>query len=296
MVAQRSAARPVCPLCKTLVQDRGEHERLKRSLEEQILQKHSELTKKERTRYAGAVHALKISHIREMRDLRAQHMNQEQMLKKSLNERMKQDKVVLRKRLVDLRRNYQVQIRNLRELYDMENLRVQKEQEGAFNNQLKDIIQNYASLASNHQKELDRLKKSQVASSVSLRKKDHEIARLKIEIAKSSSELQVKELMLQINERNMVIEQLHDKIRELEARVGSARHTESAGEIKASQKIAQEDEQKQKLKEYMKAIIEITKNQQLSDKKRAETDQNASDKIKQDLGGSKTDKLRGFFL
>jgi hypothetical protein len=207
----------------------------------------------------------------------------------------RKDKEANRTALVKLKAAYQERQQNLRDAYDREKLQMQKDGESSFNARLQEIIQNYGALASSHQEELGRLKRVHDQNDVLMRKKDSEISRLKIELAKSSSRLELKELMLQLHERDDTIEKLNGRIRELEGRVVVQQQRSSSPAAKEPQKPLTEDEQKEKLKEYMRAIIEITRSQQ-AEKKRAEPVRHG-DKEKMDLGdNSKVDKILGWFF
>jgi len=265
---------PKCPLCKNTLADPMEQDHLTSELDSRILRKHNELSRQEKGEYSARIHDLNSGHAKEIQTLKRNHKDQQDLLKKRLAEQKKKDNASLSKKLAQVKKNAQTQTRNIREAYDIENLRMQKEAESAVNTQLKEIIKNYGDLALSHQKELERLKKLQDENNLVMRKKDNEIARIKIELAKSTSELQVKELALQIRERDTMIERLSGKIRELEGKPIPQRLSEPRKGTKETQK--DEDGQKEKLKEYMRAIIEITKNQQLSQKKSANPGEESS--------------------
>lgn len=282
---------PKCPLCKNTLADPMEQDHLTSELDSRILRKHDELSRKEKGEYAARLHDLNSGHAKEIQTLKRSHKDQQNLLTRRLAEQKKNDKASLSKKLAQVKKNNQTQMRNIREAYDIENLRMQKESETAVNTQLKEIIKNYGDLALSHQKELERLKKVQDESNVVMQKKDIEIARLRIEAVKSSSELQVKELALQISERDTTIERLSGKIRELEGKPVPQRLSEPRKDAKEAQK--DEDGQKEKLKEYMRAIIEITKNQQLSQKKNANPGNERSSITDEELPTSKVDKALG---
>src|SRR5574339_1299804 len=94
-----------------------------------------------------------------------------------------------------------------------------------------------------------------------MRKKDSELTKLKIDFARSTSALEVKELMIQLNDRNATIERLGARVRELENKIGLDQRTVT-NSTRESAKAMTDDEQREKLKEYMRAIIEITRSQQ----------------------------------
>jgi uncharacterized phage infection (PIP) family protein YhgE len=168
---------------------------------------------------------------------------------------------------------------------------LQKEQEMTLNARLQEIIRNYGNLASGHQKEQERLKKIHDESDTILRKRDSEIARLRVELAKSSSKLEIKELMLKLHERDDTIERLNSRIEELEGKVDVPPLPTVQ---KQPPKVLTDDEQKEKLKEYMRAIIEITRSQQAEKKKSNPSAE--KDHVKHELPESKVDKKLGWFF
>lgn len=293
MAARRSEPRnSKCPLCNNELADRREYERVIGELDVAILRKHDELSRKEKKEQEAVLHDLKAKQADQIRMLRERYKEQHDLLRKKLVEQSGKEKQSHRKKLAELKKKYHLQMRNIREMYDSENLRIQREGESSLNTQLKEIVQNYTNLASNHQKELERLKKSQDESHIELHKKDSEIARLRISLAKSSSELKVKDLSLQINERNNMIKELSGKISELEARLGVGKTPQPRKETPSG---LDEDEEKQKLKEYMKAIIEITRNKRLEERKRSEKANPKAVKDSEESTDSKVDKLLGWF-
>ena len=294
MVARSSEPRnSKCPLCRNEIADRREYEHVIAELDVAILRKHGELSRKEKKAHEAVLRDIKAKQADQLRTLRERYKEEHDVLRKKFVEQSGKEKQSHRKKLAELKKKYQLQMRNIREMYDSENLRIQREAESSLNTQLKEIVQNYTNLASNHQKELERLKKSQDESHIELHKKDSEIARLRISLAKSSSELKVRDLSLQINERNNMIKELNGKIGELEARLGLSKTPQSRK--KEAPSALDEDEEKQKLKEYMKAIIEITRNQRLEERKRSEKANPKAAKNPDESTDSKVDKLLGWF-
>jgi hypothetical protein len=216
--------------------------------------------------------------------------NQKQ-LKDKFASTSKNEKAATKAILAKLNKTHKEQLRSLRDSYDRESLRLQKEQETNFNAQLQEIIRNYGNLASGNQKEQERLKKIHDETDAHLRKRDSEISRLRIELAKSSSKLEIKELMLKLHERDDTIARLNSRIEELEDKVigppPSPTRTEPT-------KVLTDDEQKEKLKEYMRAIIEITRSQQ-AEKKKSDLGPE-KEHLKHELPESKVDKKLGWFF
>jgi hypothetical protein len=132
---------------------------------------------------------------------------------------LKTEKAGHKQKLEALRRDHQISLQQTRELYETQNLMAQKEREGLFNNQLREILQNYSSLASNYQKELERLRKVQDDYGAMMRKVEAEIARLKIGIVKSTADPQIARLVIQLEERDSTIDDLRSKITELQAKL-----------------------------------------------------------------------------
>ncbi len=289
-----------CPLCKNALVDGKEYEHLLQDLDNRTARKHEIMSRKQKKEYEATLGALRSKYLREIQALKKGFRDQQKTMKRTLADQARKDREKQKKKLMSVKKAYQAQLRNIREIYDREILFTQKEQEHAFNAQLKEIIQNYGNLGSSHQKELERLKKQQDLNDVAMRKKDHEIMKLKIEMARSSSKLQIKDLAAQVSEKDMVIERLNEKIQNLEAgsRTGvqaAPIRPESGQAQKAKTAKMDEDEQKQKLKEYMKAIIEITRNQQQAEKKLSDSPDQGMEETKHESSPSKVDKKLGWF-
>ncbi len=288
-----------CPLCKNALVDGKEYEHLLQDLENRATQKHAILSRMQQKEHEATLGTLRSKYLKEIQTLKKNFRDQQKTMKRMLAEQVRKEREKQKKKLASTKKTYQTQLRNIREINDREILFTQKEQEHAFNAQLKEMIQNYGNLGSSHQKEVERLRKREDLNDAVMKKKDQEIMILKIGIARSSSKLREKDLAMQVSEKNMVIQRLSEKIQELET---GSRTGVQAAPIKPETRQAQktesakmdEDEQKQKLKEYMKAIIEITRNQQAAEKKRSGSNDQDMEKVEQE-SESKVDKKLGWF-
>lgn len=299
LVDTATSIRRKCPLCKNALIDGKEYEHLLQDLDNRAAQKHAIMSRKQKKNYEATLGTLRSKYLKEIQTLKKDFRDQQKTMKRMLSEQVRKEREKQKRKLVSAKKTYQTQLRNIREIYDREILFTQKEQEHAFNTQLKEIIQNYGNLGSSHQKEVERLKKQDDLNDVLMKKKDREIMKLKIEMARSSSKLREKDLAMQVSEKNMVIEKLNEKIQELET--GSRASVQSAPirpETRQARKTQtaklDEDEQKQKLKEYMKAIIEITRNQQQAEKKLSDSADQGIEETKHE-SSSKVDKKLGWF-
>jgi hypothetical protein len=97
--------------------------------------------------------------------------------------------------------------------------------------------------------------------------------------------------VLKLHERDDVIEGLNSRIQELEGRMVEPPRPVVT---KAPQKTMNDQEQREKLKEYMRAIIEITRNQQ-AEKKKTDLLQDMQGE-KPDIPESKADRKFGWFF
>ncbi len=295
-----TSVRRKCPLCKNAIVDGKEYEHLLQDLDDRAAQKHAILSRKQQKEHEATLRTLRSKDLKDIQTLKKNFRDQQKTMKRMLAEQVRKEREKQKKKLASTKRTYQTQLRNIREIHDREILFTQKEQEHAFNLQLKEIIQNYGNLGSSHQKEVERLKKQEDLNEVLVKKQDREIMKLKIEMARSSSKLREKDLAMQVSEKNMIIERLGEKIQELEA--GSHASVQAAPikpEARQIQKMQtatlDEDEQKQKLKEYMKAIIEITRNQQQAEKKRSDSADEGMEETRNESPPSKVDKKLGWF-
>ena len=295
-----SSVRRKCPLCKNVLVDGKEYEHLLQELENKAAKRHAILSRKQQKEHGATLRILRSKYLKDIQTLKKNFRDQQKTMKRISAEQVRKEREKQKKKLASTKRTYQTQLRNIREIYDREILFTQKEQEHAFNSQLKEIIQNYGNLGSSHQKELERLKKQEDLNKVLMKKQDREIMKLKIEVARSSSKMREKDLAMQVNEKDMVIERLSAKIQDLETGsrtgAGAAPIKPEARQVQKTQTATlDEDEQKQKLKEYMKAIIEITRNQQQAEKKHSDSVDEGMEETKHEPSPSKVDKKLGWF-
>jgi len=210
-----------CPVCKRELADRSEYEATTKELERRVSERHLELSKKQKRDFESALRGMKADHRREMQTLRKNLKNQQILLKKRSDGQFRKEKDSFEKKAREMKKNNQLALQDTRDVYEKQNLIAQKEQEKAVNNQLKEIMQTYSGLASSYQKEIEKVRKMQEVHEGIVRRKESEVARLKIELAKSNTDLQIRRLVLQLGERNASIEQLQRRIRELESMMAS---------------------------------------------------------------------------
>jgi DNA repair exonuclease SbcCD ATPase subunit len=280
-----------CPVCRSDLLDSTRVEQAENTLDAELSKRVRNATQQQTEEYRRMLKEIRDRHQNEIKELRRANLDNQNQLKEKFTTNAKKEKAANKAALAKLRKIHQDQLRSLRDSYDRENLRLQKEQEMTLNAQLQEIIRNYGNLASGHQKEQERLKKIHDESDTILRKRDSEIARLRVELAKSSSKLEIKELMLKLHERDDTIERLNSRIEELEGKVDVPPLPTVQ---KQPPKVLTDDEQKEKLKEYMRAIIEITRSQQAEKKKSNLSAE--KDHVKHELPESKVDKKLGWFF
>jgi hypothetical protein len=278
-------------VCRSDLLDSTRVEQAENTLDAELSKRVRNATQQQTEEYRRMLKEIRDRHQNEIKELRRANLDNQNQLKEKFTTNAKKEKAANKAALAKLRKIHQDQLRSLRDSYDRENLRLQKEQEMTLNARLQEIIRNYGNLASGHQKEQERLKKIHDESDTILRKRDSEIARLRVELAKSSSKLEIKELMLKLHERDDTIERLNSRIEELEGKVDVPPLPTVQ---KQPPKVLTDDEQKEKLKEYMRAIIEITRSQQAEKKKSNLSAE--KDHVKHELPESKVDKKLGWFF
>src|SRR6059036_3457620 len=218
-MTKSSSPEPKCPACKKTLTEPAEYDDAKQELERKVSQVHLELSKKEKKEFDMSLADMRIKHRTELQRLRTSFRQQEALLRRKSNDHLKTEKASHKQKLEALRRDHQISLQQTRELYESKNLTAQREREGLFNNQLREILQNYANLTSNYQKELERLRTVQDDYGSMMRKVEAEIARLKINIVKSTADPQIARLMIQLEERDATIDDLLSKVTELEAKL-----------------------------------------------------------------------------
>lgn len=280
------ATEPKCPVCKSDLA-RTEYQAAMNELEKRISDKHLELSRKQKKEFDSALRELKVNHRRELQTLRKNLNNQQISQSKRLEIQSKKERQSFEKKIKEMKKNQQLALQGTREVYEKQNLMSQKEQEKAVNNQLKEIMQNYSGMASNYQKEIEKVRKMQEVHETVVRRKESEVARLKIELAKSNTDIQIRRLVVQLGERNAAIEQLQGRIRELESimmgssyspqsqtnrnnnnnnldstfdeRQQAARTAQSHQEEKENNEAGMSQKQRDLRDEFMTAIKEITR-------------------------------------
>jgi hypothetical protein len=129
-------------------------------------------------------------------------------------------KTSFKKELQLLRKRFDGQLRNEREnqrkVFEKQKSEFQRGQETIAKNHLREVIQNYSNLASTYQDEIERFRRIQHERDTEMSKKDSEIVQLKLELAKATSDIQAKRMILRLAERNALIERLQSRIEELE--------------------------------------------------------------------------------
>jgi hypothetical protein len=280
-----------CPVCKSDLVDPTRLEQAQNALDTELNKRVRDATKSQTEEYRRLLGEIRDRHQNEIRELRRTSLENQKQLKDKFASTSKNEKAATKAILAKLNKTHKEQLRSLRDSYDRESLRLQKEQETNFNAQLQEIIRNYGNLASGNQKEQERLKKIHDETDAHLRKRDSEISRLRIELAKSSSKLEIKELMIKLHERDDTIARLNSRIEELEDKVIAPPPSPTR---KEPTKVLTDDEQKEKLKEYMRAIIEITRSQQ-AEKKKSDLGPE-KEHLKHELPESKVDKKLGWFF
>jgi hypothetical protein len=216
---------PKCPGCKRTLTDPKEYDSAKGEFERRVNDMHLELSRKEKKEFATMLRDLKIKHRVEMQRLRTDFRQKEVAFRKKATSQLKSEKVSYKQKMESLRRDHQISLQNTREVYETQSLIAQKEREGLFNNQLREILEDYSSLAASYQKELEGLRKVQNDYGKEIRKMEAEIARLKISIVKSTSDPQLGRLMVQLGERDATIDDLRSKVTELESKLLAAPST-----------------------------------------------------------------------
>jgi hypothetical protein len=166
------------------------------------------------------LHDIRREHLKEMRALKTNFKNEINMLKRKFDTQLRIEKDGHRKTYEEMR------------------LLLQKGQEKMVKDQLREAIQNYSDIAHNYQKELQAIRQIQYEHEDIMRKKDAEIVQLKLELAKSNSDLQTRRMIIQLAERNAMIERLQSRIEEIETSTsqipGSEEHEESEGRTNAA--------------------------------------------------------------
>lgn len=305
--SKASSAEPRCPVCKNELANRAEFVAIVEELERRVMERHSELSKKEKNEFESTLRDMKVNHKNEIQTLQKSERHQEKILKKMLNDQFRRERNAFSKKMAAMKKNHQIALQNTRDIYERQNLMTQKEQEKSVNSQLKETMQNYANLASSYQKEMEKIRKMQEQYEDVVQKKEGEIARLKIGLAKSNSDLQIRRLVVQLGERNASIEQLHSRIKELEVKLTStynprtlannetpssqSQHMADSDRTNESQQVsdvAVTQRQKDLRDEFMTAIKEITRERRQAHEDNVSSAKSAESESDADSTGNQT--------
>ena len=213
-----SAIESRCPGCKRQLSDSEEIKKVRDDFQKSIEQQRTQLSRTMKKDFDNMLLNMKRKHRADLKQLKSRVQKQNISIRKRFSDQVRSEKQAHNRKLEEMRRAHQHSLQQTRELYDVQILKAQKEQESSFNRDLKEILRNYSDLASGYQKELERLGKIQDDNAATIRKVEAEIGRLKVSTAKSNADPQLAKLLNQLEERDVTIEDLRSKVTELEAR------------------------------------------------------------------------------
>lgn len=189
-----------CPICSKVLEE-SEYGQAKRQLEKNISKKNDEQLKKGR----------KAQH-NQIQVLRKKHKAEKKTLQKRFTEQARRNKAGKKRELAQLKRNYQMQLEQMREFYGSQNAVLQNELKTFHASQLEGMKKNYEGLAAGNQRQLETLQKYLEDKVVGeLREKVSEL-----EEAKMSAELKLAEMVQQLDERNAEMVSLKDRLSKMD--------------------------------------------------------------------------------
>jgi hypothetical protein len=168
----------------------------------------------------------------EIRILASDLKNMLSAFAKMLSEKIRDQKNSQMKKLYEIKNNWHKSSENTNNSFEKQKPILQKAQETILNNLIMELIRDYSKLSLNYQKELEKTNQLQYDHYNTIRKKDFEISRLKIELARSTSDLRAESLALELADWNIQIKRLQSKVESLEAQLSQSRFkSEEEGQL-----------------------------------------------------------------
>lgn len=276
-----SSADSKCPVCNNHL-DEVEHNNAVKKLEKSVLQRYNDQLKMNKRRNATMVDKLKQVQRRQMQVIAKRYENEKRSLQKKMIEQAKEVKESQKRELVQLKRNYQLQLAEIRDFYSVQNATLQNELKASFAAQLQGMQKNYVDLAADNQRQLETLQKYL---------EDHLLGELKekvsrLEQGKMSAEMRLSEMVQQLDQRNAEVVSLKEKLNRIDE-VAPEEHARE--EVQAELQEAVNGQQ-----DLLRMVREVAEQRELEEFK-GELEDNPEDEEKRNFWGSKPGKRFGLF-
>ena len=209
------------------------------------------------------------------------HQKEKKSLQKRFGEQAKRGKESHKRELVQLKKNYQVQLEHIREFYGTQNAALQSELKTSHAGQLEGMKKNYESLAAGNQRQLETLQKYL---------EDKVVGELKDKVSqleedKMSAELRLSEMVQQLDERNAEVVSLKDRLHKVDY---GAHEPE---QVDASSEAPDLGDNQQEL---LRIVKEVAQQQEMGELKELE-EEDPEEEEKHGFWGSKAGKRFGLF-
>lgn len=209
------------------------------------------------------------------------HQDEKKSLQKRLAEQVKKSKEGQKRELSEQRRNYQMQLEQMRDFYGTQNAALQGELKDSFAAQLEGMKKNYESLAAGNHRQLETLQKYLEDKLVGeLREKVSQL-----EEDKMSADLRLSEIVQQLDERNAEIMSLKDRLNRADA---IAPDEPEQVQDEASEPVNSQQE-------LLRMVKEVAKQQEMGELQELDDDDLEEEEEKHGFWGSKSGKRFNLF-
>lgn len=243
-----------------------EHELHNEELPEQAAQPEATHKRKrqprgEKQEFNKKIRDLKAAQRKRVQALAKKHRADQKMMQKNLREQAIKNRKNLERELARAKKNYQFQLEQTRQFYHEQNAALQNDLRSFFATQLEEIKRGYGEItAASSQTQIQMLEKWLKDEFLrEMREKAAHINKAEIEHARLNGQLQVGKLIQQLEERNLELEVLKQKVQQLERHV--PQEIEEQGEIHNIHEVFGEQDESQK-QELLSVIKEIAEEQQ----------------------------------
>lgn len=239
-----------------------EHQLRNKELPEQaVIHRRKRQPRGEKQEFKRKIRDLKSAQRKRIQALAKKHKASQKLIQKNLREQAIKSRKGLERELVRAKKNYQFQLEQVRQFYHEQNAASQNDLRSFFAAQLEEIKRGYSEIiAANSQAQLQTLEswlKDEFLKE--MREKAVHVNKAEIEQARLNGQLQVGKLIQQLEERNLEVEVLKQKVQHLGRHV--PQEVEEQGGIQNIHEVFGEQDESQK-QELLSVIKEIAEEQQ----------------------------------
>jgi hypothetical protein len=231
---------------------------LEQAVQPEVMHKRKRLPRGERQEFNKKIRDLKSAQRKRIKALARKHRTNQKLMQKKLKEQAIKSRKDRERDLAHAKKNYQFQLEQIRQFYFERNAALQDELKGFFAAQLEEVRKGYGEVtAASSQTQLQMLEKWLKDEFLrEMRERAVQVNKAEIEQARLNGQLQVGKLIEQLEERNLEVEVLKQKVQQL-GRHAPEGMQEQTGTPDIHEVFGYQDEsQKQELLSVIKEIAE----------------------------------------